>query len=230
MIRLLSCADSAPPYARRHRRGTLGHSIELLALQTKREELGLAPLRAFDPGDPPGSDEAAADEAVWALNDQVTLGPVEPGPDGFDDDDGDDDEGGNWLDEDWRDDDTVPEPTPLAPADPKARFEWPAPAPQEEPDMVMPAPGPESPHPGAGRSTSDPAFLAELATIAHAAHRSAAHVAACRCPQCALLLAQARVGAFMVSETLRAALTGDRSKLDAVLALVTGLAAERPGG
>ncbi|AWM35856.1 hypothetical protein GobsT_64250 [Gemmata obscuriglobus] len=89
--------------------------------------------------------------------------------------------------------------------------------------MVMPnadAPQPESsPHPQ-NRSTAEPAFLALVATSANVMHARTAALEACRCPQCLLLAKQARVSAFLLSETLRAAVTGDTTGLDLVLAKV----------
>lgn len=73
-----------------------------------------------------------------------------------------------------------------------------------------------------------PEYLAHVAQAAAAQHRIAGALSACECPQCRLGSIQARVGAFLMSETLRAAITGDRSALQKVAALVEELEAERP--
>ncbi|AWM38191.1 hypothetical protein C1280_15165 [Gemmata obscuriglobus] len=95
--------------------------------------------------------------------------------------------------------------------------------------MVMPnadAPKPEgTPHPP-DRSTAEPAFLALVAVSANVMHAKTAALEACRCPQCLLLAKQARVSAFLLSETLRAAVTGDTTGLDLVLAKVAQVQAK----
>jgi hypothetical protein len=95
--------------------------------------------------------------------------------------------------------------------------------------MVMPNPN-GAHHEQPDKSVTAPHFLAKVAQGAAVLHSIAATQSECECPQCRLSSIQARVSAFMMSETLRAAVTGDRSGLQKVAALVEEIESKRSAG
>lgn len=70
-----------------------------------------------------------------------------------------------------------------------------------------------------------PGFMAGCAAVAKTAADAAARSQKCQCARCKLTIHAEAVSAFMWTETLRAAVTGDTSKLAAVAAKVEELRA-----
>lgn len=91
-------------------------------------------------------------------------------------------------------------------------------------DMIgIPAPKPVA-HPDV-EPRDDLGFVAHCARQADFAADAMAKAANCPCKICKLVLPQLTVAHFAIKETIRAAYTGDRTKLDALLAKVEELKA-----
>lgn len=78
-------------------------------------------------------------------------------------------------------------------------------------------------HPPTVEMRDDPRTVATYARCAQAAADSISQKTNCGCPICKLTIFEARAAAFMQQETIRAAFTGDTSRLEAVVRLIDEL-------